>query len=206
MTGRLGWRPATTLILSLVGLGLSIFLTWGHYFDQGAITNSCHAISGHGGIINCGLVTTGSWSSVLGIPVAVYGLVFFVFMTGINTPWAWRSPSVWIARLRVAAAVAGVFSILFLVGIEAFVKRSICIYCTGVHLVTFALFLVIASGWQDTGWARFVAAYEEEQDGELDGGYDDEIDEAAGADFSQPASRKTPRPPRSERKHAGSRR
>jgi uncharacterized membrane protein len=199
----LGWRAPTTLVLSLLGLADAGFLTWGHYFDQGAITNSCKSTFGgvSHGIINCGLVTTGSWSNVFGIPVAVLGAVFFVFMVAVNLPWGWRTPSIWVARSRLAATVAGVCFVVFLVAIEALVKHAICIYCTGVHLLTFALFLIVSTGWQDTGWAKFVDSYdaglEQERAAELDEPEEDELTPSPAA-----VNRRAPRAPRSERKKA----
>ena len=91
---------------------------------------------------------------ILGLPVALYGAVFFVFMTVINLPLLWRSTSVWVARLRLAAAIAGIGMVIYLISVETLVVHHICIWCTGVHVFMFALFVLITTGWQDTGWAQ----------------------------------------------------
>ncbi|MDA8039214.1 MAG: vitamin K epoxide reductase family protein [Actinomycetota bacterium] len=198
----LGWRVSTTLLLSLAGLGLAGFLTWGHYFDQGAISNSCKGAFGavSGGAIDCGAVTTSSWSMILGVPVALWGAIFFVFMVAINSPPAWRSPSIWVARLRLAASATGIAFVVYLVAVELLAVRKICIYCTGVHLIMFALFIVVTTGWADTGWSRFVAAYDAGQpEDEEEDGLEDEEDYTA----VPVVSRKVPRAPRSERKRMG---
>lgn|GEM_PF-486340 len=198
----LGWRAPTSLLISIVGLGLAAFLTYGHYFDQAAITNTCPGdISGGGGVINCGLVTTSKWSIILGLPVALYGLLYFVFMVAVNLPWGWRTPSVWVARLRLWATALGLVFVVYLVGVEALAVHALCVYCTGVHVLTFALFLVVATGWQDTGWARFVEAYDAElgDDAEADEG--DEPEEQPGV-VRLPGTGRAPRAPRSERKRA----
>lgn len=199
-----GWRATTTLLLSLAGLGLAAFLTWGHYFDQGAISNSCKGAFGavSGGAIDCGAVTTSSWSMILGVPVALWGALFFVFMVAINSPQAWRSPSIWVARLRLAASATGIAFVVYLVAVELLAVGKICIYCTGVHLIMFALFIVVATGWADTGWSRFVTAYDADEPEEEDGELEDEEDYVP----VPIASRKVPRAPRSERKRAGARR
>ncbi len=90
---------------------------------------------------------------ILGLPVALYGALYFLFMIGINLPVLWRSPSAWVARLRLVAAVAGIGMVIYLISMETLVIHHICIWCTGVHILMFALFVLITTGWQDTGWA-----------------------------------------------------
>ena len=201
-----GWRAPTALLVSLAGLGLAAFLTYGHYFDQGAITNTCPGdVGGAGGVVNCGLVTTSKWSMILGLPVALYGLLFFVFMVAVNLPQAWRTPSVWVARLRLWATVLGLVFVVYLVGVEALALHKLCVYCTGVHVLTFALFLVVATGWQDTGWSRFVAAYDAAKEGRDTEEGDPDGDAEGSAEplaVPFPASRRAPRAPRSERRRA----
>jgi uncharacterized membrane protein len=47
--------------------------------------------------------------------------------------------------------------VLWLVSAELLIIKNICLYCTGVHLVTFALFLVLTHvGPTQLGWIRSV--------------------------------------------------
>ena len=146
------WRPIATTIIAVLGLGVSGYLTWGHYFDQASINNPC-PLGKTTTAICCGCVTTSAQSMIFGLPVALYGLLYFVAMIAICLPVAWRSPSMWIARLRLVGAVAGMGMVLYLISMEAFVIHHVCIYCSVVHLLQFVLFLLIVTGWQDTGWA-----------------------------------------------------
>ncbi|MGO9558101.1 MAG: vitamin K epoxide reductase family protein [Acidimicrobiales bacterium] len=154
------WRPIATTVVCVVGLALAGYLTWGHYFDQASISNSC-PLAGTGSLIDCGAVTTSAQSMILGLPVALYGLVYFVVMTAMCLPVAWRSPSMWLARARVAMNVAGMGFVIYLVSVEFLVVHHICIYCTGVHIMQFALFLLVVTGWYDTGYAQL--GYENEE-------------------------------------------
>jgi uncharacterized membrane protein len=144
------WLQITTLILSLAGLGDSIYLTIAHYTSSAVL--ACPANS----FINCGEVTTSSQSIVFGIfPVAVLGLAFYVFLVAINSPWAWRADSapirglrlggrpVTIHWIRVASLIAGMGFVLYLLYAELIQIGKICEYCTLVHIITFALFVVI---------------------------------------------------------------
>lgn len=160
------WRPIVTTAACVVALGLSAFLTWGHYFDQAAITNSCsglvHESSTGSGFISCGDVTTSAESVIFGIPVALYGLLYFVAMLALCVPRAWRSPSRWIARARLAMSVVGMGFVLYLVSVEFLEIHHLCLYCSGVHLLQFVVFLLVVSGWDDTGYA--VGEYSGEED------------------------------------------
>lgn len=163
------WRPLAATLVCVAGLGLAAFLTWGHYFDQAAITKSCGAVE-VSSVINCGAVTTSAESVIFGLPVALYGLVYFVVMLGLCVPRAWRSPSRLVALGRVAASVVGMGFVLYLVAVEFLVVHHVCIYCTGVHLLEFALFLLVVTGWYDTGYAAGLYAYDEELDDGYGGG------------------------------------
>jgi uncharacterized membrane protein len=49
--------------------------------------------------------------------------------------------------------------VLWLVSAELLIINNICLYCTGVHIVTFALFVVIMRvGPTQLGWTRSVTS------------------------------------------------
>lgn len=128
----------TTLILSVIGLGVSIYLTVAHY------DTSVQLFCASKGIVNCEEVTTSPESMVFGIfPVAVLGLAFFVFMTAINSPWAWRWQLPAIRWIRLASVIGGIGFVLYLVYAELIQIGAICLWCTSVHVLTFLLFSLI---------------------------------------------------------------
>lgn len=135
------WLPAVTLALSLLGLGISVYLTVEHYSGNHSL--ACP----NTGTVNCLKVTTGPYSSIVGLPVAVYGLAFFVAMLAFMSPPLWRSPVMLVHRLRLVAVTAGMAMVLWLVYVELFKADAICLWCTGVHAITFLLFgLVLLFG------------------------------------------------------------
>jgi uncharacterized membrane protein len=136
------WAWPISFPLAVIGLALSIYLTYVH-FHQSALVG-CPATA-H---IDCAKVTTSSQSEIFGhIPVAITGLAYYVGMVALVSPWAWRASNPWIARLRNAGAVAGVGMVCYLVYVEAVQLKAICLYCTGVHAVTFLLFLAILAAY-----------------------------------------------------------
>ena len=134
-----GWLQLTTFVLSIAGLGVSVYMTIEHF--TGNTTLACSSNS----VINCGAVTTSPESMVFGVfPVAVLGLAFFVAMVALTSPWAWRSPRQEIALARLGSVIVGVGFILYLIYVELFQVGFICLECTSVHAITFLLFALIA--------------------------------------------------------------
>jgi uncharacterized membrane protein len=134
----LRWQPITSLVLSIAGLGVSIYLTLTHF--SSAVTLSCPA---GGGVVNCEKVTTSPQSYVFGIPVAVLGLVYFVPMLILCLPAAWRTGNRWVHLARLVLSVAGVGMIIYLISAELFTIKAICLWCTSVHVITFLLFVLV---------------------------------------------------------------
>lgn len=134
------WVPSASLAVCVLGLLDAAYLTFEHYTQSTTLACSETAT------INCLKVTTSSYADVAGIPFAVLGVVFFLGMGLLCLPALWRRPGRPLRLLRVAGAVVGVLVALYLVWVELFRLDAICLYCTGVHVLTFVLFVVVALG------------------------------------------------------------
>ena len=135
------WRPIAALVLSLAGWGIALYLTIEHY--TGSSLLSCPANS----VVNCDVVTKSSESMLFGVSVALLGLIFFTAMVAINLPIAWRTSLRWVAWLRLAMVFGGMGFVIYLVYAELFTIKKICLWCTGVHVVTFFLFVLVVSSF-----------------------------------------------------------
>jgi len=134
------WQAVTSLVLAVLGLGVATYLTMTHY--DTAVPLACPA---GGGVIDCAKVTTSPQSVIFGIPVAVLGLAYFVPMIVLCLPAAWRSPHRLVHLARLALSVTGVGMVLYLVSTELFVIKSICLWCTSVHVLTFLIFVIVVT-------------------------------------------------------------
>jgi uncharacterized membrane protein len=135
----LRWQPVVSTLLCLCGLGVATYLTIAHYDTH--LTLSCPKTS----FVNCETVTTSAESHILGIPVAVLGLAYFVPMLLLCLPVAWRSTDRRIHIARLVLASVGVGMIIYLLIAELFLIKAICLWCTSVHLITFILFVIVAT-------------------------------------------------------------
>jgi uncharacterized membrane protein len=141
------WRPLATGLISIAGFGVSIYLLIVHYQPTALVCNTS-------GVVNCEKVLTSPQSVIFGIPVPVFGLAFFLAMGLMSLPAAWRSTSPWLAWGRVGAVVVGMGMVVYLISQEALTLHAICLWCTSVHVLTFAMFLIVITGWDDTGYAQ----------------------------------------------------
>jgi uncharacterized membrane protein len=135
-------RSIVCLAACLIGVGVSIYVTILHYAKVAPVCSDS-------GAIDCQKVLTSPQSVFLGIPIPVYGLVFFVGMFVLCLPRLWRTSIWWIPWLRLVGSSVSILFALRLIYEELFAIRSLCLWCTSVHIMAFILFIVIVTGWED---------------------------------------------------------
>ncbi len=137
------------LLMTLAGLGVSIYLTIVHYDSKATL------ICTTGGLVNCQSVTTSAYSVLPGtsIPVTIPGMLWFIALgalAGVGL-WAAARNEAEPERLRLAMllwTLGGLLFVLYLVYCEIVLVQRICEWCTSVHLLTLAAFLVALTRWQ----------------------------------------------------------
>jgi uncharacterized membrane protein len=128
-------RVDASFVVALIGLALSLYLTVEHFTTPAIL--ACPA----GATLNCVRVTTSPWSVIAGVPVAVLGLAYYLGMTALVSPPAWRHHR--LDAVRIVGAAAGVAMVLYLVWVELFRVNALCLWCTGVHVCTVLLLATI---------------------------------------------------------------
>jgi len=148
------WAVIATFVLSLIGLGVSTYLTITH-FDKTALVCSTT------GTFDCAKVTTSAQSRFLGIPVAFLGLGTYVVMSVLNSPWGWRARWYWLHVARFVLAIVSMCFVLWLIYAEVIIIGNICEYCTVVHIVTFTLLIILTRvSSTQLGWTSEVPTEE----------------------------------------------
>jgi uncharacterized membrane protein len=110
-----------------LGFLISLYLTLYHYIG---IPLAC---STSGGLIDCASVLNSPYAYILGIPMAVFGMIFFavfLILLYIN-----NKDSILIWNL------IGIGTVVYLLDIEHIVGH-ICIWCTAVHVLVLALLVL----------------------------------------------------------------
>jgi uncharacterized membrane protein len=134
------WVRTSSAAISAAGVAVAVYLL----IER--LTTTKALVCPEGSVVNCQKVTQSAQSVFLGVPVTVWGLAFFIGMLALTLPFAWRSGVAWVSPLRIGSAAAGVAFVLYLIYVELFELNAICLWCTAVHVLTIALFAVLAIG------------------------------------------------------------
>ncbi|MFN2636544.1 MAG: vitamin K epoxide reductase family protein [Gemmatimonadaceae bacterium] len=124
--------------LALAGIFISLYLT---LYKVGIIGELSCSIG------SCETVNTSKWSTLLGLPVAAWGLFFYldVFAIALLGTTQRLQDSPLISAILAGEAALGVVFSAWLTYLELAVIHAICIWCvTSAALVTLILFFSIA--------------------------------------------------------------
>ena len=122
------------VLVSLAGVGVSIYLTILHY--AGAVPG-CPVT----GTINCEAVLSSPYALIAGLPVPT---------SAAGIAWFGVSAVLWTRRLHwmhpVWAAI-GLLTVVYLVFIEIVRLGAICLWCTAAHVLVVAIVLITVTLW-----------------------------------------------------------
>jgi uncharacterized membrane protein len=129
--------------LALAGIFISIYLT---LFKLGVIGELTCSIG------SCETVNTSRWSVFLGLPVAAWGLLFYLDVFGValvgTMPRFENDPLISIV-LAGEAAIGVIFS-AWLTYLELAVIDAICIWCVTSAVIVLVIFLVSVADLRET--------------------------------------------------------
>lgn len=111
-----------------IGLLISIYLTITHYYPSVPLVCSTH------GFIDCNNVLNSQYAIILGVPMAVMGIVFFLAEFFVILFIKDNDFFIALGGVGLAVVAYALFS--------EYAVGSICEYCTGVHVCTIALFYI----------------------------------------------------------------
>jgi uncharacterized membrane protein len=129
--------------LALAGIFISLYLTLYKLNVIGELTCS---------IGSCETVNTSRWSTFLGLPVAAWGLLFYldVFVIAlVGTMPRFENEPV-ISLVLVAEAVIGVLFSAWLTYLELAVIHAICIWCVTSAFIVTVIFVVSVLDLRET--------------------------------------------------------
>src|SRR3989338_3322792 len=115
------------IILSLIGIFVSIYLVYEHYAPVTA-GSGCDFSEN----ISCTLVNNSIYSEIFNVPVSLFGVIWFVVL--ILMSWlAFSKPDKYALPILTWNLI-GLLSVIYLIIIE-FILGAICPYCTVVHII-----------------------------------------------------------------------
>ena len=117
-------------ILSVFGIGVSLYLT---YIKVSANAVTC-------GFGDCGVVQASKYAELFGIPVAMFGVLYYFMLLVLNTSKK--------ARLFDFALVWGILFSSYLTYIELFVLEAVCGWCVVSFLNILVITFVRKTSWK----------------------------------------------------------
>ena len=131
--------PALLLVLAVVGLGVSSYLSYTHW---------AHASVACGGLGSCNAVNNSKYAEVAGIPVAFLGALSYVALIASALAWLWWRPSglAWPVMFFWGLSLVGALYSAYLTYVELFVLEAVCVYCVASASIILAN-LLISTGW-----------------------------------------------------------
>jgi uncharacterized membrane protein len=125
------------LVIAAVGLASAIYLTIAHYAHAPLACVTA-------GPVDCGAVTTSSFSLIPGtdVPITLVGTAFFLASGVLFVLAAAGAEPKWLRPAHFALAAVALLAVLYLVYAEIVVINRICEWCTLVHLLVLGTFLI----------------------------------------------------------------
>lgn len=131
--------------MSLFGLWSSSMVVVVYYYLNEALP-FCPSSTYGGIVLDCNRVLSSSYSNIFGVPLELLAVIYFIvnislvifiafggtrlFETSIDVLFVWR--------------FIGILIVPYLVFVELFLIRAICLYCTVMHVAIVADFLIIS--------------------------------------------------------------
>jgi uncharacterized membrane protein len=128
--------------LALAGIFISIYLTLYKLGVIGELTCS---------VGSCETVNTSRWSVFFGLPVAAWGLFFYIDVFGVallGTMPKWENQPV-ISIVLVAEAAIGVLFSAWLTYLELAVIHAVCIWCVTSAVIVVGIFLASVADFRE---------------------------------------------------------
>lgn len=119
--------------IAAVGLLISIYLVLVTY-------SAAPLVCPDKGIINCENVLTSQYSRILGVPNVILGIVFFVAEIAAIRLYFGKDPLIVYNAMGMAFVAYYIFA--------EYMVKSICIFCTGVHVCVLSLLIISILGYR----------------------------------------------------------
>ena len=126
------WIVYSLLFLSLIGFLDADYITVKHYLG---VPLTCSVFEGGE------KVTTSQYAAIGGIPVALFGAVYYLSILVLTILYL-DTEKVWAIRLISRFSVVGFLVSLWFIYLQLFVIKAICFYCVVSAITSTSIFIV----------------------------------------------------------------
>jgi len=143
---RISWKKLALLVaMSIFGLWASLMVVIIFYTLHDSLPLCVEPQKIFGITIDCATVLESKYSSVFGAPLELLAVVYFVINLALIYLVSFASDALSRTSLRVLFVwrFIGLAIVPYLVSLEVFVLKAICIYCTMMHVAIIVDFCII---------------------------------------------------------------
>lgn len=123
--------------LAFFGILDTAYLTYSHFFE---LPLPCTIGGG------CDIVTRSSYSTVLGIHLSVYGLIFYLGMF-VLALWVQHTERKLVWNLLFLGGKIGLLASLYFIYLQIFVIGAYCLYCLFSAAISIVNFVILSYLW-----------------------------------------------------------
>lgn len=149
MKKTINFLKLSTFLLVIIGLIDTSYLTHKYFFEP-------YAACFNGPFSNCGAVLNSKYSVFLGIPLAVLGLMHYLWLTYLMLVNFKSKKGPYKRFIFIQTAIGVIFS-TYLTYLQFFVIKALCPYCLLSALISFSLYFLVRYNWKDD-YRSFVLA------------------------------------------------
>ena len=132
----------TIAVFALAGIGISLYAL---LLKQGVADGTACTI---GESFDCDVVNQSSYSSIMGIPVSLLGILGYAFMGAAAVLLLFKPHDRGMLRFLLLAATGGLLFSFYLTSIEAFILYTWCILCLTSQALILSIFFMSLSLWR----------------------------------------------------------
>lgn len=130
------------VVMAVIGCIIAVYLTAVH---AAAVPLICSTT----GLVDCATVLKSAYAEIPGthLPITLPGLLWFGVSGGLaiaSATWLWKNAAEpqWLRQALAAWGGSGLLTVLYLVYVEIVQLHHLCLWCTVVHFLIFATFLL----------------------------------------------------------------
>lgn len=126
------WFTLTLSLVAVIGFLDATYLTINHIVFG---STPCTLLEG------CEIVTSSVYSTIFGVPVALFGAIFYLIVLLLSL-WYLDSRQSWALLVISYLSVPALLAAVVFVGLQAFVLKAFCLYCLISALTSTIIFIL----------------------------------------------------------------
>lgn len=145
-----------SLLFALIAVGLHVYLAF-HFYGFNYGISSGDSLCNLSSQFNCDTVTASRYSSVMGVPVALFGMTANLVLSVMLIMWmlGWTENIVRHSKLTLLLSTLVAATSIVMGSISTFLIGSYCLFCIATYFLSFGIFGLVSKSQIDSSVSMF---------------------------------------------------